>query len=70
MKRNLEKYIAEYERKFGDREDYSNIYASDIEQMHEMDKTKGHSLYYLISNCLTAGFMIGYKAAQKDMKKV
>ena len=70
MKRDLEKYIAEYERKFADREDYSNIYTSDIEQMHEMDKTNGHSLYYLISNCLTAGFMIGYKAAQKDMKKV
>ncbi len=69
MKRDLEKYIAEYERKFADREGYSNIYASDIEQMHEMDKTNGHSLYHLISNCLTAGFMIGYKAAQKDMKK-
>ena len=70
MNRDLEKYIAEYERKFADRENYSNIYTSDIEQMHEMDKTNGHSLYYLISNCLTAGFMIGYKAAQKDMKKV
>lgn len=68
MKRDLEKYIAEYERKFADREDYSNIYATDIMQIH--DQTKGHSLYDLISNCLMAGFMIGYKAAQKDMKKV
>ena len=42
MKRNLEKYIAEYERKFGDREDYSNIYASDIEQMHEICKGIKH----------------------------
>lgn len=69
MKRDLEKYIAEYERKFADREDYSSIYASDIEQLHNMEQSKGHSLYDLISNCLAAGFMIGYKAAQKDMKR-
>lgn len=67
MKRDLEKYIAEYERKFADREDYSSIYATDIMQIH--DQTKDHSLYDLISNCLAAGFMIGYKAAQKDMKR-
>jgi hypothetical protein len=70
MKRDLEKYIAEYERKFADREDYSNIYASDIMQMNYLDQTKGSSKYDLVNNCLTAGFMIGYKAAQKDMKKV
>ena len=70
MKRDLEKYIAEYERKFGDREDYSSLYSSDFMQLHYMYLTKSHTLYDLISNCLTAGFMIGYKAAQKDMKKV
>ena len=62
MPRDIKKAIEEYQRRFGD-----VFYTSDYDQIYKMSKGDKFSL---IDNALTAGFMIGYRAAERKKAPV
>lgn len=55
MKRNINKLIDSYDRKFKGND---KIYKNDIDQLHDISNSNH---YYEIVNALKAGIMIGYK---------
>lgn len=69
MKRNMRKAIADYKKRYGGKTNAEGaFFCVDIAQIAEIsggvDKT-----YNLIENSLFAGFMIGYRKAQRDYRK-
>lgn len=64
MKRNMNKAIAEF-KKLEDQRKVGTFYAHDLIGIDEMSRDK----YECIINGLRAGYMIGYKAAMRDVKK-
>ncbi len=69
MKRDMRKAIADYKKRYGGKTNAEGaFFCDDIAQIAEIsggvDKT-----YNLIENSLLAGFMIGYRKAQRDYRK-
>ena len=70
MKRDLRKYIAEYENKFGKTNNAKGaFYCSDVFQIKEISEDGADTLFNAISNGLMAGFMIGYRLGKKAGRK-
>lgn len=66
MKRDLKKYVIEYEKRFyGLKNGKGAIYSSDLEQL----KNISSCTYDLIGNSLKAGIIIGYRLGIKEAKK-
>lgn len=65
MKRNVKKYIDEYNKLFtGDKDKF---YANDIDQLYTMAKdSPGNLAFSCIQNSLLFGFMIGMKYGQEQ----
>lgn len=65
MKRDLQKYVEDYKRKFyGNEYNGGAFYVSDFYQITDM----GTDLFDLIDNALMAGFMVGYKKAKREKR--
>ena len=66
--RDLEKYVLEYNRKFTKRKSGTEgaFYQFDLYQIADMS---GSNKWDLILNALKAGFMIGYKSAQRKERQ-
>ena len=65
--RDLEKYIAEYERQFEKKKSIEGrFYTFDLYQIADIS---GNNKWEMISNALKAGFMIGYKCAQRKARQ-
>jgi len=72
MERDLKKAIQEYDKRFNNAaHNEGAFYAMDCYKIKEMSKgnTIDSLLYDAISNALKAGFMIGYRKAQRDARK-
>lgn len=72
MKRDLQKAIQEYEKRFYHRTDNKGaFYAGDVRQILDMSKsdTTGGTLYNAIENALYAGYMIGYRTAKREGRR-
>ena len=73
MKRDLNKYIAEYEKMFNSGK-AGQIYSADIQTIYNRNikNPGGHitnaELYHCVSDALIAGFMIGLKYEQERRK--
>ena len=66
MKRDLKKYVIEYEKRFyGLKNGKGTIYCSDLQQLKEISS----STIDLIANSLKAGIIIGYRLGIKEAKK-
>lgn len=61
MKRNIEKTIKEYKRKFGGT-NKGQIYASDLWQLKAISDGENYSL---ACNAMMAGIMVGYRLGKK-----
>lgn len=67
MKRDLNKAIEDYKRKFWKRgEQKGALFASDYQQIWDM--SNGDS-FHCVDNALMAGFMIGYRCAKRENRK-
>lgn len=67
MKRDLNKAIEDYKRKFWKRGNRKGIlFVSDFLQIDEMSNG---SKACMIDNALMAGFMIGYRFAKRESRK-
>ena len=74
MRRDLEKSIEAYEKKFYNATGNGNagaFFASDLTQIKELSTDSGGvvRLYDAISYALEAGFMVGYRYGKKEGKK-
>lgn len=73
MARNMQNKITEYEKTFyNDKKNPTKrgvFYADDFRQLAEIAEKNGGSKYEYIDAGLKAGFMLGYKLAQKDAKE-
>ena len=72
MKRDLKKHIAEYRRKFLDKQSRTTrgqFYYTDFQQINEITGHGENRDYLLVWNALQAGFMIGYKAAKNEARR-
>ena len=73
MKDRVKKAVEDYNRKYMlSANNEGAFYATDINQIVEMTQPKGSVTdftYALIVNALKAGFMIGYRKAQRDARK-
>ena len=70
MSRDLNKYIEEYMKKFEDTGSSKGaFYAQDITQIYERNRDKKDAAFYMISDALEAGFMVGYKYAKREANK-
>lgn len=73
MKRDLKKCIAEYDRKYTGGSD--KFYYSDIKQIKQIAEDRAawisieDTTYHAITSALKAGFMIGYRCAQRESRK-
>ena len=66
MGRDLKKAIADYKKQYERRNgNEAAFYYDDLQQIHDMSADE----YDVISNALIAGFMIGYRKAQRDHRK-
>ena len=66
MKRDLKKYVIEYEKRFyGLKNGKGAIHVSDFEQL----KNISSCTFDLIGNSLKAGIIIGYRLGIKEAKK-
>ena len=64
--RSMEKAIQEYHKRFSTTGDF---YFDDVRQIKEMSEKDGRiDPYDLIFNALQAGFMIGYRTAERHCK--
>ena len=73
MKRNLKKYITEYDKKYlNSKRNKGAFFVSDYYQIFSLSKDAagGLDLWELIDNALKAGYMIGYRTAQRDERKI
>ena len=64
MNRNYEKIIAEYDRRFEDK-DKDLIYCSDLYNIRD----NNNDLYGLICNAIKYGVIIGYRRAKNEQYK-
>lgn len=72
MKRDLQKAVQDYQKRYyNSRSNEGAFYASDFYQIKEISGGgyDARTLYNAIGNALEAGFMIGYRKAQRDYKK-
>ena len=72
MRRDIAKAIEEYKQRYsGKNGKEAAFFISDTNQIMELsaDDTPGNMLYNIIFNSLEAGFMIGYRKAQRDARK-
>ncbi len=66
MKRDLQKYVEEYKRRFfGSKTGKGAIYGSDIEQIFKMTSNIFDSIAY----ALEVGIIIGYRLGKKEARK-
>lgn len=73
MKRDLQKALQEYQKKFGGNDKRGAFYYSDIEQIRTMSTPPGSivpDLFKVIGNALRAGFMIGYRTAKREKRNI
>jgi hypothetical protein len=74
MARNMQNKITEYEKTFyNDKKNPTQkgaFYADDYAQLVEIAKKKGGTEYDYIDAALKAGFIMGYKLAQRDAKNM
>lgn len=70
MTRNVQKYIEEYKRKFYDsNKQYALFTASEWRDVIESGKVDGkYDICEISANAMNFGFMVGYKAAKREMK--
>ena len=72
MKRDLTRAVEEYNRKYNNPQTgKGSFYLEDLNQIKDMSKSRtgeGVSLYGAIGNALKAGFIIGYRTAQRDAR--
>lgn len=69
MRRDLKKAIEAYQKRFYGTSEGS-FYMDDVYQIIDMvDSSRTDSMSYAVSYALEAGFMIGYKKAQRDYRK-
>ena len=75
MSRDIKKTIEEYNQLCEERdEDFGVFYLSDLQQLRNIAVEKGgihfwDIVYYAIDASLSAGFIMGYRAAQSEIKK-
>ena len=73
MKNRIEKAAQDYQTQYyGKRTNEGAFYASDIYEVKEAAENRGgrsNTLYEAIVLSLEAGFMIGYRKAQRDYRK-
>ena len=72
MKRDLEKSIEAYKKRFYNATGNAGaFFASDVEQIKDLATTEDGevSLFDAIGNALEAGFMIGYRYAKNEARK-
>lgn len=66
MRREIKRYVEEYDRvHFNPNTGAGAFYLSDFTQIKELS---GNS-WELVNNALKAGFIVGYRKAQRDTKK-
>ena len=66
MRRNLKKYVEEYDRvHFNPNTGAGAFYLSDFTQLNQLSGDR----WEIANNALKAGFVIGYRKAQRDTKK-
>ena len=69
MKRDMRKAIDSYTTTFTSK-NKEKFYGTDIPQLFSLSETNGHvDTWKLTANALRAGFMIGYQAALREMRK-
>ena len=69
--RDINKAIADYQKKFGGNSAEGAFYAADVKQIRDTaEGLAGNNRdFELISNALQAGFMSGYRKGQADARK-
>lgn len=65
MSRDIKKAIQDYNKKFLN-SDKGQFHCSDFMQIKEMSN---NDIWDLIANGMSAGFIIGYRFAKREMKK-
>ena len=72
VNRDLQKYIAEYKRRYFRKDNYhceGAFFADDYCQIRDISGGTYANIYTVMDNSFMAAFMIGYKKAQRDMRK-
>ena len=70
MSRDLSKAIAEYQQRYlRTNSTEGAFYGDDIQQIKELAGTGKDAVYDAAFYALMAGFMIGYRKAQRDSRK-
>ena len=70
--RDLQKAVKEYRKKYSNRKtNEAAFYSTDYDQIYKMSKggRPTDTIFYAIGNALEAGFMVGYRKAQRDKRK-
>lgn len=72
MFRDINRVIADYHKQFGAQA--CKFYAPDIDQIRDIalrssSKSQNEVLWAAISTALEAGFMIGYKAGKREVRR-
>ena len=70
MQRDMSKAIADYKKSYGKKAGNEGaFFPNDVEQIREISVGGVDREYNLVVNSLRAGFMIGYRKAQRDYRK-
>lgn len=71
MRRNMQKMIDEYKRRFevSGNHGRGQFFVSDILQLIEIGEREGGCIIDYIYSAIMAGFMIGYRLGRKDQKE-
>lgn len=68
MTRNIKKTVEEFDKKHGKKDIF---FATDLVNIKELSvaRSESETLYNAILNALKAGYVLGYRKAQRDAKR-